>query len=64
MTDPATIEIDIDRALYWLQVGAKPSETARSLLSNKGVMLKFHLWKGIQKVHSLRKKQNKNFNNG
>ncbi|HHW59253.1 MAG: 30S ribosomal protein S16 [Bacteroidales bacterium] len=49
MTDPATIEIDIDRALYWLQVGAKPSETARSLLSNKGVMLKFHLWKGIQK---------------
>jgi small subunit ribosomal protein S16 len=49
LTDPATIEIDIDRALYWLKVGAQPSDTAKSLLSHKGVMLKFHLWKGIQK---------------
>jgi small subunit ribosomal protein S16 len=49
LTDPATIEINTDRALYWLQVGAKPSETVGSLMSHKGIMLKFHLLKGVQK---------------
>ena len=49
MTHPATIEIDFDRTLYWVQTGAQPSDTARSILSNQGVMLKHHLIKGIAK---------------
>jgi len=49
MTNPATIEIDFDRALYWVQVGAQPSDTAASILRNQGVMLKHHLIKGIDK---------------
>ncbi|OFZ27323.1 MAG: 30S ribosomal protein S16, partial [Bacteroidetes bacterium RIFOXYC2_FULL_40_12] len=32
-TNPATIELNFDRALYWLQVGAQPSDTARAILS-------------------------------
>jgi len=54
MTNPATIEINFDRALYWVQTGAQPSDTARSILSNKGVMLKHHLIKGVAKgAHTL-----------
>ncbi len=49
MTDPATIDLNFDRALYWLQVGAQPSETVRSILSREGVMLKDHLLKGVKK---------------
>ncbi len=49
MTHPATIEIDFEKSLHWVQVGARPSETARSILSVKGVMLKHHLLKGVQK---------------
>jgi small subunit ribosomal protein S16 len=49
ITNPATIELDFDRALYWLQVGAQPSETARSILSREGVLLKDHLLKGVEK---------------
>ncbi len=49
MTHPATIEINFDRALYWVQVGAQPSDTAASILRNQGVMLKHHLIKGIAK---------------
>ncbi len=42
LTNPAQIQIKEDRALYWLQVGAQPSDTARSLLSKVGVMKKHH----------------------
>ncbi len=45
LTDPATIEIKEDRALYWLGVGAKPTPTVKSLLRKKGIILKFHLKK-------------------
>jgi small subunit ribosomal protein S16 len=48
-TNPATIELDFDRALYWLQTGAQPSDTCRSLLSEKGVMYKNHLLNGVKK---------------
>jgi small subunit ribosomal protein S16 len=34
-----------DRALYWLGVGAQPSDTVRSLLSGEGILLKWHLEK-------------------
>ncbi len=49
MTHPATIDLNFDRALYWVQVGAQPTDTARSILSNQGVMFKYHLIKGISK---------------
>ncbi len=48
-TNPATIEVNFDRALYWVQVGAEMTDTARALLSYKGVLYKNHLIKGIDK---------------
>jgi small subunit ribosomal protein S16 len=48
-TNPATIELDFNRALYWLQTGAQPSETCRSILSVKGVLYKNHLLNGVKK---------------
>lgn len=49
MTNPATIELDIDRALDWLMKGAQPSDTARAILSYKGAMYKKHLQVGVTK---------------
>lgn len=48
-TNPATIELDFDKALSWLQKGAQPTDTTRSLLSRQGVMMKKHLLEGVQK---------------
>ncbi len=48
-TDPATIDLEFDKALDWLQKGAQPTDTARSLLSKKGVMMKKHLLDGVKK---------------
>lgn len=48
-TNPATIDIDFDRTLHWVQVGAELSDTARAILHYKGVMYKNHLIKGIAK---------------
>ena len=48
-TDPATVEIDVDSAVKWLQNGAQPTDTARTLLSRKGALLKHHLVKGVAK---------------
>ena len=48
-TNPATIEIDIDSSVRWLQNGAQPTSTARNILSYKGVMLKYHLLGGVIK---------------
>jgi len=44
-TDPATVELKEDRALYWLNVGAKPTTTVKNLLSSKGILLKKELLK-------------------
>jgi small subunit ribosomal protein S16 len=49
VTDPATIELDFDKALYWLQNGAQPTDTCRAILSYKGVLLKKHLLEGVKK---------------
>lgn len=49
VTDPATIELDSERALYWVQVGAEPTETVRQILSYKGVLMKDHLLRGVKK---------------
>ena len=48
-TNPATVEIQIDNAIDWLEKGAQPTDTARTLLSYKGVLLKHHLNGGIRK---------------
>jgi len=49
LTNPATIELDFDKALGWLQNGALPTETCRAILSYKGVLLKKHLLEGVGK---------------
>lgn len=48
-TNPATITINFDRALYWLQVGAQPTDTTRNILSEEGVLMKKHLLGGVAK---------------
>lgn len=48
-TNPATIDLDFDRALYWINVGAQPSDTVRSILSKEGVLLMKHLQGGVRK---------------
>lgn len=42
VANPAIVEINEDKALQWLQNGAKPSDTVRNLFSNEGIMEKFH----------------------
>lgn len=49
MTNPAQIVLDTDRAVTWLKNGAQPSDTARRILSYKGVLLKRHLQIGVEK---------------
>ena len=49
MTNPATVELDFDQAIYWLQNGAQPTDTTRSILSKEGVMMKKHLLDGVRK---------------
>jgi small subunit ribosomal protein S16 len=48
-TNPATIDINFDRTLSWVQVGAEMSDTARAILSYKGVLYKNHLLNGVKK---------------
>jgi small subunit ribosomal protein S16 len=48
-TQPATIDLDVDRAVYWLQNGAQPTDTCRAILSYKGAMMKRHLSLGVAK---------------
>ena len=49
LTNPATIELDFDKALGWLQNGAIPTETCKAILSYKGVLMKKHLLGGVKK---------------
>jgi|SRR5450759_1605851 len=49
VTNPATIELDFDKALGWLQNGALPTDTCRAILSYKGVLIKKHLLEGVNK---------------
>lgn len=48
-TNPATIELDFDKALIWLKNGAQPTDTCRAILSYKGVLMKKHLLDGVKK---------------
>ena len=48
-TNPATIDVNFERTLSWVQVGAEMTDTARALLSYKGILYKNHLIKGVAK---------------
>lgn len=48
-TNPATVDLKFERALYWLETGAQPTDTVRSILSHEGVLLMKHLRGGVKK---------------
>ncbi len=48
-TNPATIKLDFDKSLEWLQKGAQPTDTCRAILSYRGVLYKKHLIEGVKK---------------
>ena len=48
-TNPATVELNFERALYWVEVGAQPTDTVRNILSREGVYLMKHLRGGVKK---------------
>ena len=58
---PAEININFDQALSWLQKGAIPTDTARAILSYKGVLLKKHLLEGVKKGALTEEKANDKF---
>jgi small subunit ribosomal protein S16 len=48
-TNPATVDLNFERALYWVMTGAQPTDTVRNILSNEGVYMKKHLLGGVAK---------------
>ncbi|MCM1079867.1 MAG: 30S ribosomal protein S16 [Bacteroidales bacterium] len=48
-TNPATVDIDFERALYWVECGAQPTDTVRNILGKEGVYLMKHLKGGVKK---------------
>jgi small subunit ribosomal protein S16 len=48
-TNPATVDLNFDRALYWVETGAQPTDTVRNILSGEGVYLMKHLRGGVKK---------------
>lgn len=48
-TNPATVDLDFDRALYWVETGAQPTDTARNILRGEGVYMMKHLRGGVKK---------------
>jgi small subunit ribosomal protein S16 len=48
-TNPATIELNFEKALNWVLKGAQPTDTCRAILSYRGVMYKKHLMEGVKK---------------
>ncbi|MDD2242811.1 MAG: 30S ribosomal protein S16 [Bacteroidales bacterium] len=61
-SNPATIVLDSERALYWLNQGAQPSTTCRRILSYKGVLLKKHLQEGVAKKALTQEQADAKFN--
>ena len=61
-TNPATIDLNFDRALYWLQTGAQPTDTTRNILSSRGVLLMKHLLGGVKKGAFSQEEAEKRFN--
>ena len=48
-TNPATVDLNFERALYWVMCGAQPTDTVRNILSKEGVYMKKHLLGGVAK---------------
>ena len=48
-TNPSTVDLNFDRALYWVEVGAQPTDTVRSILRHEGVYMMKHLRGGVKK---------------
>ena len=48
-TNPATVDLNFDRALYWVNVGAQPTDTVRNILKREGVYMMKHLQGGVKK---------------
>ena len=48
-TNPATVDLNFDRALYWVETGAQPTDTVRNILKNEGVYMMKHLRGGVKK---------------
>lgn len=48
-TNPATVDLNFERAYHWVMVGAQPTDTVRNILSNEGVYMKKHLMGGVAK---------------
>lgn len=48
-TNPATVELKFERALYWVNVGAQPTTTTKNILSDEGVFMMKHLQGGVKK---------------
>ena len=48
-TNPATVDLNFERALYWVETGAQPTETVRNILKSEGVYLMKHLRGGVKK---------------
>lgn len=62
-TNPATIDINDEKALEWLQVGAQPTNTVNAILKYRGVMYKKHLFKGVEKGAFTEEEANNRFDN-
>ena len=48
-TNPATVDLNFERALYWVETGAQPTDTVRNILKSEGVYLMKHLRGGVKK---------------
>ena len=48
-TNPATVDLNFDRALYWVETGAQPTDTVRNILKTEGVYMMKHLRGGVKK---------------
>ncbi len=48
-TNPATVDLNFNRALYWVETGAQPTDTVRNILKNEGVYMMKHLRGGVKK---------------
>lgn len=48
-TNPATVDLDFERALYWVETGAQPTDTTRNILKGEGVYMMKHLRGGVKK---------------
>lgn len=60
-TNPATINLNIDKAVEWLDNGAQPTDTARAILSYKGALYKKHLQGGVNKKAFSQEEADKRF---